>query len=145
MYLALYEKIHYLEFDSNKYLAVWMFVNRERLPKKIFSWTFCHGFSEWTQLWTDYGENILEKSYITHNLLTSFIQPKIEKQMTNFSFAALFSYRHFGYIIQSIEEFNKPIVLFAFVWYEMILTNSVLPALLVIYHLVSKVDSWNNC
>ena len=86
-----------------------------------------------------------KKNYIAPNLLTSFIQLKTEQHKTNFSFAALFSYRHFIHIIQSIEEFNKPIVLYSFVWYEMILTYSALPTLLVIYHLVSKVDSWNNC
>ena len=40
--------------------------------------------------------------------------------------------------------FNKTIIPLALVGYEMIITNSVLCALLAIYHLISNADLWNN-
>ena len=41
--------------------------------------------------------------------------------------------------------FNKTIISLALVGYEMIIANSVLPASLANYHLISNGHSWNNC
>ena len=41
--------------------------------------------------------------------------------------------------------FNKTIIPFALVGYEMIIANSALRASLAIYHLISNARSWNNC
>ena len=47
--------------------------------------------------------------------------------------------RHF------VGVFNKTIIPFALVGYEMIIANSALRASLADYHLISNVQSWNNC
>ena len=41
--------------------------------------------------------------------------------------------------------FNKTIIPFALVGYEMIIANSALRASLAIHHLISNARSWNNC
>ena len=41
--------------------------------------------------------------------------------------------------------FNKTIIPFALVGYEIIIANSALRASLAIYHLISNARSWNNC
>ena len=60
---------------------------------------------------------------------------------------------HFFFFTNKVQKnseyfvgvFNKTVVPFALVGYEMIIANSALPALLAIYHLISNVHSWNNC
>ena len=44
-----------------------------------------------------------------------------------------------------LMKFNKTIIPFALVGYEMIIANSALRASLAIYHLISNARSWNNC
>ena len=47
------------------------------------------------------------------------------------------------YILRAF--FNKTIIPFALVGYEMIIANAALRASLAIYHLISNARSWNNC
>ena len=65
-----------------------------------------------------------------------------------FDFARIFSL--FSLVFRTSKlleftEFNKTIISFALVGYEMIIANSALRASLSIYHLISNARSLNNC
>ena len=51
----------------------------------------------------------------------------------------------YNFQVYNGTEFNKTIIPFALVGYEMVIANSALRASLAIYHLISNARSWNNC
>ena len=51
----------------------------------------------------------------------------------------------YNFQVYNCTEFNKTIIPFALVGYEMVIANSALRAMLAIYHLISNARSWNNC
>ena len=59
--------------------------------------------------------------------------------------AFFFSLDYFLYLGGGGGLFNKTIIPFALVGYEMVIANSALRATLAIYRLISKARSWNNC
>ena len=81
----------------------------------------------------------LSDHQVVHNIVFS---------STVFDFARIFSL--FSLVFRTSKlleftEFNKTIISFALVGYEMIIANSALRASLAIYHLISNARSWNNC